>query len=271
MSGKRIAIVVLGCASPPYGAMLAAIRATWGAAWTPGVDVSYVFGRPDDEHARRTLAHFCGGDVPEIAEGQLLRRGDVLLAGCADLIRTQEDCLLHKRLLAFEHLLADPELDLIYTVCATSYVDQAQLVEVASQLRATQLFYGPLGYSARYGTPFISGSSMLLSRDLAQRLVDDATQIVERNRFGWRDDVAFGDWVATRYARLPAELIQQRATTFRRDQLFVGADHQSVDYVMAPQHEHRLRPGAYHYHLHSRHPDAMRNLHHLWLERRADD
>ena len=48
----RIAILVLACASPPYDVMIATIRNTWGGLSVPGVDIYYLYGNPEDEHAR---------------------------------------------------------------------------------------------------------------------------------------------------------------------------------------------------------------------------
>ena len=63
----------------------------------------------------------------------------MLIAGCADDMSEQEDCLLRKRLIAFHHLAADDRYDLIYSVCAASYVDQRALVRYAETLIPTPL------------------------------------------------------------------------------------------------------------------------------------
>jgi len=269
----KIAVVVLGCASAPYDEMVDAMRTTWGAVETPGVEVSYVYGNPSDSDALQVLAQLVGDDTaPVVPDGELERRGDILIAGCADLIRDQEDSLLRKRLLAFEHLLDDPTVRQIYTVCAASYVDQPTLVEATAGLRSERLFYGPISFAQQSGTPFISGSSMLLSRDLAERLVDDKVRIIEQNRFGWRDDVTFGHWVATQYCDLPLDELIEVAydgTAGSPERVFAGGSRQTADFVMVPIEEHTLRDGVYHYHVHSRRPEAIRHLHELWLAQQA--
>lgn len=268
----NIAIVVLGCAAPPYDEMIGAMRSTWGSVEVPGVDVTYVYGNPSDERGRSVLAQLLDVDEPPVvADGDVIRLGDILIAGCADSFNDEEDCLLRKRLLAFEQLLTDPDVDFVYTVCAASYVDQPELVKAAAALRAHDLFYGPLSFTEKSGAPFVSGSSMLLSRDLAERLVHDKDEIVEQNQFGWRDDVTFGHWVATRYCGMAlAELLDGMWTRrrFEPEQIFYGGARQTADFVRADHDQQQLRPGVYHYHFHSRRPDDLRRLHSMWMARR---
>ncbi|MBT4523075.1 MAG: hypothetical protein HOC23_23985 [Halieaceae bacterium] len=264
---KHIAIVVLACASPPYDKMLDAIRTTWGAVEVPGVEVFYVYGKPHDDQAEAVLARAMGLDkVPRVEPGEVYRKGRVILAGCADLKQDQEDCLLRKRLIAFEHLLLDDKIDLIYTVCATSYIDQSQLIAATAGLRSNNLFYGPLGVFPDSGTPWISGASMLLSRDLVQRLVDDSATIIKQNQFGWRDDVTLGHWIATQYSGVPlSELVAgyDRRSVSDPEQVFFGAWHQSEDFVITPRENHQPRSGVYHYHFHSHRPGDLVHFHSL--------
>ncbi|MCP5025246.1 MAG: hypothetical protein GY929_03080 [Actinomycetia bacterium] len=269
----KIAIVVLACASPPYDRTIDAMRNTWGGIKVPGVEVSYVYGNPRSDEAKSTLARVLDVDTPpRVDQDKVLRTDDVLIAGCEDAIKDQEDCLLRKRLIAFEHLLEDEDVKFIYTICAVSYVDQVQLVETTTGLRSKTLFYGPVGLSGTAKTPFVSGSSMLLSRDLAERLVADRAKIIEENEFGWRDDLTFGHWVATRYSHLSlGELIDslRPSSILAPELLFVIANHQTADFVMAPQEEHQLRSSVYHYHFHSERPEDLYHFHTLWMAQAA--
>jgi hypothetical protein len=43
--------------------------------------------------------------------------------------------------------------------------------------------------------------------------------------------------------------------------IFVSCPESSVDYVMAPPHEHRLRHRAFHYHFHSQKADDILQFH----------
>src|ERR1700712_562138 len=128
---NRIAIVVLGCVSSPYDRTIDAIRQTWGSQRVLGLDIFYLYGHPHSEEGRRVLAEYLGGSVPRVEDDGICHIEDVLIAGCADHINEQQDCLLRKRLSAFAYLSAGDRYDLIYTVCATSYVDQRQLVRYA--------------------------------------------------------------------------------------------------------------------------------------------
>ncbi|MGD8414285.1 MAG: hypothetical protein PVF33_08630, partial [Candidatus Latescibacterota bacterium] len=108
-----IAIVVLGCASPPYDKTLATIRQTWGSTRFPGIDTYYVYGNPHRSEARDTLAQIVGQPVPQVAAGDLIELGDVLIVGCADSFQVQIDCLLRKRLVAFDYLSRSRRYDWI--------------------------------------------------------------------------------------------------------------------------------------------------------------
>ena len=200
---NRIAIVVLGCASRPYDQTVAAIRRTWGSQLEPGLDIYYLYGNPQDDRAYRVLSGYVGGNLPAVEDDAICRVQDVLIAGCADHIRQQQDCLLRKRLIAFDYLAATDRYDLIYTVCATSYVDQQQLVRYTDSLIPRRLVAGAISLDASSTAPFVSGASMILSIDIAQELASHRREIIEDNVFGFRDDVAIGHWIATRLSRIP--------------------------------------------------------------------
>ena len=219
----RIAIVVLGCASPPYDESIEAIRRSWGTQAVPGLDIYYLYGNPHDDLACRLLSRYVGGDLPVVEDDAICHVGDVLIAGCADHITQQLDCLLRKRLIAFGYLAALGSYDLIHTVCATSYIDQQQLAQHAGSLIARRLITGAIGI-APSNVPFVSGASMILSIDIAQELASHRREIIEGNVFGHYDDVTIGHWIANHLSPIPLgtfvdDIKQQRPMT--PDHIFV--------------------------------------------------
>lgn len=271
MRSKRIAIVVLGCLSPPYDRTIEAIRQTWGAQRVSGLDIYYLYGNPVDDDGRRELSRCLGDGAPVVEEGAIRQIGDVLIVGCADHITTQEDCVLRKRLRAFAYLSTGDEYDLIYTVCATSYVDQSQLARYADSLISRRLIAGAIGLDA-LSTPFVSGASMILSVEIARELGAHQQEIIDGNVFGHHDDVAIGLWIATRVSGVPLALFvedieQQRPMT--SEHIFVSYREGTVDYVTVPPHDQRPIEDAFHYHFHSERPDDMTQFHERYYARNA--
>ncbi len=260
---QNIAIVVLGCASPPYDAMIDTIRITWADIKVPGIDIYYVYGNPDDDYSKNVLSRYTSGRLNPVQDDQILIINDILVAGCADHLRQQEDCILRKRLIAFGYLTTVLNVDLIYTVCATSYVDQKRLRQHTAQLPSKGMISGGVSINPKE-IPFVSGASMLLSADVARQLYEDRHEMIKQNRFGSRDDVTIGHWIVTRMSNVPLE-------TFARDireqnpmtpgHIFVSCPRTTVDYVMAPMIKHKPVTGAFHYHFHSRKPEDMINFH----------
>src|SRR5579862_8205640 len=145
---RRIAIVVLGCVSPPYDENIEAIRRTWGGQRVPGIDIYYLYGNPHDEEGCRVLSRHVGRRTPPVEDDAICQIRDVLIVGCADSITQQADCLLRKRLRAFSYLSARDSYDLVYTVCATSYVDQDQLTRYAGSLVSRRFIAGAISINA---------------------------------------------------------------------------------------------------------------------------
>ena len=259
-----LAILVLACAYPPYDRTVHAIRMTWGSLVVPGVDIYYVYGNPGDDHSRQVLSIAVGGEPPAVEDDGIHQIDDVLIAGCADRVEHQTDCLLRKRLIAFDHLAGALGYEKIHTVCATSYVDQQCLSEHAGSFTRKRFISGAVGLAQNRETPFVSGASMLLSGDLARELGRDRRRIVAQNRFGYRDDVTIGHWVADRLSRVPLEAFVADIETRRGltdDHLFVARPETTVNLVQAPPERHRPRPGAFHYHFRSRKPEEMVRFH----------
>jgi hypothetical protein len=261
---NRIAVLVLACAAPPYDQTVEAIRRTWGGQSARGLDIYYLYGNPHDDQARRVLSPYVGGRAPVVQDDAICQVGDVLIAGCADRLRQQEDCLLRKRLIAFDHLAATDRYDLIYSVCAASYVDQRELVRYADSLLPKRMVAGAIGIDASREAPFVSGASMILSVDIARHLGSQRRAIIAGNAFGFRDDVTMGHWIATRVSRIPlATFIEdiEQGRPMTSDHIFVRYPQGTVDYVMARAEDHRALPNAFHYHFHSERAGDMMQFH----------
>ncbi len=260
----RIAVLVLACASSPHYQTVEAIRRTWGAQTLPQVDIFYLYGNPKDDEGRRVLSRYVGRTVPVVPDDVLHQVGDVLIAGCADDLSEQEDCILRKRLIAFHHLAADDRYDLIYNVCAASYVDQRALVRYAETLVPTRMVAGVVSIDPTRRAPFVSGASMILSVDVARELGYARKAIIEGNAFASRDDVAIGQWIATRVARVPLSTFIEdieRCRPLTADHVFVRYPQGTVGYVTAPVEEQRPLAQAFHYHFHSQRSDEMLEFH----------
>src|SRR5262249_25042979 len=135
---------------------------------------------------------------------------DIILCGTADLDIEQRDCVLRKRLIAFGYLAGHARYEFVYTVCACSYVDVDVLRRYVDGLPADGVYQGPLVIHGPSGVPFVSGASMLLSRDLAADLSSHAQAILAAPNGAEPDDVAIGRWVAQNRCDEPLEDIRRR-------------------------------------------------------------
>ena len=268
---RRTAILVLGCASPPYDETIATIRNTWARTPYPGVDIFYVYGVPHEENAREVLELRVRGDWASVPKDGIARFEDCLVADCADNIRQQEDCLLRKRLAAFGYLTRGGRYDFIYTVCATSYVDQEALIGYVGQLAPKKVFQGPLGVCQFSGMPYVSGASMLLSADVAEALASHRQTIIEENEFGYRDDVTIGTWVAqnlsdTSLPHIIAKIHEGVPATSDGTFVLPNRNGASIGLVTTPVEMHKPSKGAYHYHFHSQGSRDMVRFHERFFD-----
>jgi hypothetical protein len=260
---KNIAIIVLGCASPPYDVMIQTIRNTWASMKVSGIDIYFLYGNPDDDYARIVLSCYVLENVFPVKKGQITAIDDMLLAGCADRIAQQKDCILRKRLIAFDYLAGLGTYDFIYTVCASSYVDQRKLMEHTELLTSKRMISGAIILTP-HGVPFVSGASMLMSADIAEQLGRDKKNIIEQNRFDYKDDVAIGHWIVTRMSGLSLEAFANDIREHKPmapEHIFISNPRTTVDYVMKPMEKHRPVDSAFHYHFHSRKPGDMVGFH----------
>ena len=261
---KKLAVLVLGCASGHYVDLTDAIRRTWGRKKLDQIDIFFVFGTVSGASESAALARWYGGDVPDIEDGSILANGDILITGCPDSIHVQEDCILHKRLIAFEYLVSGLGYDAIYTVCAASYVDQYELAAHVEGIGRPDFISGVAMIDTTGSAPFVSGASMLLSASVALELAANRAQVAAENRFGFRDDVAIGQWVARHMSDVPEEKLMHAIANglpVPDGSPFLAAPGTTVDYVMAGNSRLRPRRGVFHYHFHSAKSDWMQEFH----------
>ncbi len=260
----KIAILVLGCASGQYVGLIDTIRRTWGRKRVDEADIFYLFGTVEDEAAHTALTVWLGGDIPPVVDGGLCDVGGILMAGCPDSIHVQEDCILHKRLIAFDYLASQRDYEFIYTVCAASYVDQFELVRHIAPLGDRSLLAGAVGIDTTGSAPFVSGASMLLSADVARNLAKNRTEVASESRFGFRDDVAIGQWVAKHMSGVKMEAILEairNAVAPPRESLFVPSGYTTVNFVLARPDVIKPRSDVFHYHFHSAMAQEMEDFH----------
>lgn len=260
---RRTAVVVQGCLLPVFEPSLRTIRETWASESHPGVDVFFAYGNGCADHDLSPLETRAGLPAPRVPDGEVVEDGDLLLIGCSDLIHHQSDALLRKRLLSLAHLLETDSHDAFLLVCASSYVDQKTLAEHVATLDLNMRYQGP-AFVAENGRALVSGSAMLLSRDLAQRLVADSAQLLSESDYRYADDVSIGDWIASEISdATPAEIAErllagEAPTT---DNTFQPPPVHLLNYLELEPERHVLVDGAYHYHFATDEPTAMRRFH----------
>ncbi len=263
----RIAILVLGCLLTIYDRCIRTIRATWGSQSRDHVDIFYVYGgqHANTDEEMVDIERLIGRPRPQLQDYEVWVSGDIILCGAADLYDAQQDCVLRKRLIAFDYLVNQQRYDFIYTVCATSYVNIDALQQYASSLPPSGVYHGPLGIHESSGYPFVSGASILLSRDIAADLANSAEAIITTNTIAMPDDVAIGHWVASKYCAESEAEISGRIATGKKatnNQTFVLPYGKGmIDFVMSPAYSHIPQEQAYHYHFHSRRTWEMENFH----------
>ncbi|HEY0707356.1 MAG TPA: hypothetical protein VGG33_11195 [Polyangia bacterium] len=266
-SEPRIAVLVLGCLLTTYDRCIKTIRATWASKSLPNVDVLYLYGGQGTNAGQDAvdIETIIGRPRPQLADGEVWASDDIILTGSEDVQHFQRNCILRKRLYAFGYLAHERQYDFIYTVCASSYVDLAALQRYVYTLDPHGIYQGPLNVDGRSGYPFVSGASMLLSRDIAAALADHAEDILPAYPDQMPDDVVIGHWVATNYGGRPLTEIRSRIATSQKptdNQTFVEPDGGGmVDFVFAPAFRQVPKERAFHYHFHSQRLWDMENFH----------
>lgn len=265
---QRIAILVLGCLQTVYDRCTQTIRATWGSKPRRNTDIFYVYGGQNTGIAPDMvdIEHIIGrARPPELQDYEVWVSGDIILCGAADVYAGQQDCILRKRLIAFGYLANQRCYDFVYTVCASSYVDVDALQLYVKSLPTAGVYHGPLNVHEPSGYPFVSGSSILLSRDVAADLADNAEDIISAYPDTMPDDVVIGHWIANKYCTESVAEISSRIATDRKatdNQTFVMPYGEGLmDFVWSLAHSQVPQKQAYHYHFHSRRMWEMGNFH----------
>lgn len=268
----RTAILVLSCLDEVYSRCTEAARNTWAAAPSEEVDVFFVYGvhnhrfEPDPAAVRKLLGH----PVPDLEDGEVRVESDVILCGCSDHVMDQSDCLLRKRLMAFGHLANVLKYDYIYTVCASSYVDSHELAGYVRGLPPRGVYHGPLGICGATGHPFVSGSSMLLSSDLAAFLAGCFEEMISFNEGAYADDVTIGYWIAEHHCQVPIPEICRNIHAGQQGfagQAFVLPYGKGMtNFVERPVEEHLPTERMYHYHFDSRDIGKMEAFHQKFFQ-----
>ena len=260
---RRTALVVQGCRLPVFEASLAAQRSTWASKGHPNVDVWFGYGNGCDCHQLSDL-HLPNEPTPPVApEGEVLEHGDLLLIGCSDLIAHRSDSLLQKRLLSLAHLLETDDHDAFLLICASSYINLDVLARHVETMRTDLVFQGPT-FIAESGRPIVSGSAMLLSRDLAEQLVAATPALLANSSYRYADDVSISDWVAANISDTSTEEMVQRlesgepATT---DNTFIQPPSPMLNFREMSADEHQPVDAAYQYHFATDEPQTMRDFH----------
>lgn len=262
-----IAILVLGCLLHEYTECIAAVRSTWGACEMEGVNTFYVYGgQAIDAPGALGLDELLGRPAPVLDDGAVRVMDDIILCGAADLLTVQRNCILRKRLIAFGHLAIERSYDFVYAVCASSYVDVPALKRyVAALPTRTGVYHGPLIVDAVNGYPFVSGASLLMSRDVAAALADHADEILATYPETIPDDVVFGHFIADRLCAPSVDEIAERIRIGQKPtdgQMFViQVGCRTADFVMASEADQHPWTEGYHYHFHSLRSWEMEHFH----------
>jgi hypothetical protein len=153
-------VLVLGCRTQPYPALIETIESTWAAEEVDGVSVLFYYGGGELRRAGRHLYLPVPDDLPNVGR---------------------------KTIAAFEHVLGEVDFDVVFRTNCSSYVDLPNLRQHVLARRPERGFYaGFIG--VHDGVTFASGSGYFLGRDLVELAV--------RERAAWDhdlvDDVALG-------------------------------------------------------------------------------
>lgn len=261
---RRVAVIVLGCVLPVYDRAIAMIRRTWGATHVDGVDVYYVYGNAVGDDLA-DLRAYVPGPLPQVDDMKVEQVNDVIFAGCSDLTSWQSDCLLRKRLLALEHLLRSDDHDAFFLVCSSSYVDQEALLAHVQTMPADMVFQGHVFVPEDHPVAVVSGSAILLSRDLAARLVHDRDALITAGGYRYQDDVSLSSWVAEHISNESSDQIRAnvaQGSPATSDNTFIGHPTGFHDFRSVGTGGSYLVPGAYHYHFFT---DRMEEM--AWFHR----
>jgi hypothetical protein len=233
----RILVLVLSIDREPWRTIeTAGQRETWAAPETrpPGCEVVFYYGRngirryPGRIAARlmrmngstATVARgsenasFFARAIGSVGERSLARISTRAAAAPCELVGDRLLCpvpevyalTLPKLLAALRWAVSDPlgEFDYIYRTNTSSYVNLWRLQSVAAELPRARCYAGWIVRRPSDGLPFVTGSGILMSRDVAQAFAEHTSW-----NWGTIDDGALGEAAAAIGLR-PIELDRLR-------------------------------------------------------------
>jgi len=140
-------------------------------------------------------------------------------------------------------------------VCATSYLNLAELHGFLTGLPRSGVYQGPVGVCQSSGQAYVSGSCIVMSSDVALDLVRHTADIVHENAGRYEDDVALARWIAVHLSNAEPDSIASRIAAGERptgDDTFVHPPGRVlIDYRSVPRAERLPVSDAFHYHFDS--------------------
>lgn len=107
---------------------------------------------------------FAMADPNQATEASLT--GDLLCTKCPDTLAA----MLRKTKLALRYLLDHTDFDFCFRACCCSYVIGSNLIAKCATLPRTKVYSGITSYYPNLAARYVSGSGMLLSRDMAAEI-----------------------------------------------------------------------------------------------------
>lgn len=212
--------MVLAADVPPHDVMAQEIKATWGAFKSDKFRTIYYWGQMKGEKELRK---------------EPLMKGDDLYLGIKETIYA----VTHKTLEAYKYVIDKLDFDYVFRCCSGCYVVPKLLLDFVAPKPREKEWCG-ITDTTSFSHPFVSGSGMLLSRDLVQMIVDNYKKIMAGPYPQFMDDVNVA-WLLTQNGIQP-------------DQKARRVDDKT-----------NLVPGCYHYHFRTN-LKSLRTIHEKILE-----
>lgn len=177
MEHPKVLALVLSSDFPPYDSLVEAIKKTWGAFKSDCWRTIYYWNRRKGE---------------KIITGPPILQGDDLTVGCEDSIYS----VLRKTLIAYKFAIENLDFDYIFRCCCGCYVVPSLTLDFVSKKPKDRVWCGitaPLPGDPSHR--FVSGTGMILSKDVVKTLVENRAEMLKSPRPGYVDDVIVGDFL----------------------------------------------------------------------------
>lgn len=220
-TNKKIAVIVLACDVGGYDKMVSACKDTWGKIKdVDGVDVYYIYGHRDGYDKKET---YCIND-------------DIY----SDTPEELNHNIFNKTVNAFEYLLKNKDYDYFFRCTAGSYINLELLKKSVCDIQEDNVYRAVCGYANNI--QFGSGSGFLLSKNLAENIVENKNNI----NHVIMDDVTIGDYLIN---KLQIPLMDQKRIDCSNNNELVQ----------------KFDPEAFHYYFrHTINPDLIYKTHELF-------